>query len=271
MAFNSNNGQNNSKEKANVNTTALQMMNKDGFDGGSTLVLAYWNSLISIKIHPALELSKQSETKRFDYEKMVSTAISLEKAHILITKIEKDILPAIEKSENKVVGIPVGADSLLVIGTGLKLTGEINPYLAIHKSLDPKTKKPELSMVYSFNKDMSIDDYDVETGTFEVGKNLNAELMIFVSVLKSSIIGLSNAIVHSSRCVDKYFKDKLSGDIGEIANKLGVETVSSGRSSYPKRQDIFSSGGKSSESANLDTLPRVENLDHIDDIDKFLN
>jgi len=270
MAFNTNNGQNNSREAANVNTKGLSFFNKDGYDGGAAFLIGYWNGLISLRMHPALELSKQTETRKFDYEKVVSTALTPEKAFILATKIEKEILPAIEKDEAHSVGIPVGSDSLLIVSTGKKLIGSIAPYIAIHKSLDPKTKLPSMSMYYSFNSDISIDNYDETTGAFEMGPSLNAELMVFLNVLKTSIIGLGNSTVHASRCVDKYFKDKLNSDIGEIAGKLGITITGPQKNSYG-RGDIFSNGGRQENSSRTEPQTNVENLSNIDDIEKFLN
>jgi len=266
MAFN--NSQNNSREGTNVNTKGLSFFNSVGFEK-SALLVGYWNSLISIKMHPALDPSKQTETKKFNYDQVISTALTIEKAFILATKIEKDILPAIINNEQKSVAVPVGADSLLLVSTGKDLTGAIAPYLAIHKSLNQKTKLPELSMYYFFNTDMCIEDYDEKTGTFEIGLSLNAELMTFLNLLKTSIIGLSNVTAHASRCVDKYFKDKLNSDIGEIATKLGVPTA--GGNYYQKRKDIFSSGESWENKSTTEQQPATERLDNIEDIENFLD
>lgn len=53
MKFN-NNSNNNARDAVNVNTRGIQLSNSEGFMP-STMVFGFWNSMISIKIHPALE------------------------------------------------------------------------------------------------------------------------------------------------------------------------------------------------------------------------
>lgn len=267
-----NNQQNNSKDALNVNTRGPQFMNKDGFDP-STLLIGFWNDMISIKIHPALEKSKQTESKVFDYEKVVNTALTLEKATILKEQIEKKILPAIENDEDKKVGVPVGGDSLIVVGTGKDMTGKISPYIAIHKSLDAKTRKPEMSIHYEFSRGTAIEDYDAKTGEFTLVKDIHGELNIFLEILKASIAGLSNCQTHSSRYVDKFYRSKLLNDISEIAAKLGISTNSYGNKGgyYNKnKNDVFAKQNNSSNQS-LDSEPQLETLNNINDIDGFLS
>lgn len=263
--------QQNNREQNNVNTRGIQFMNKDGFDP-STMIFGYWNELVSIKIHPALEKSKQTESKVFDYEKVVSTALTLEKVTLLLKGIEKKILPAIEKGENETIGVPVGSDSLFVVSTGKKTTGSIRPYIAIYKSLDEKTKKPEMSIAYEFNKSYTVDDYDPDTGEYSTTKDINAEFDLFIELLKASRTALSNAFAHASRNVDRFYKDKVYNTLEEIASKLGVSSSGSGKGSYGKRRDIFADDGDVNSSNNSSgATMNVESLSNIDEIDNFLN
>jgi len=260
--------QNNAKDQVNVNTRGVQFMNKEGFDP-STLLVGYWNEMISLKMHPALEKSKQTESKVFDYEKVISTAITLEKAITLCDGIVKKIFPAIEKGEQASVGVPVGSDSLIVVSTGVTMTGSVRPYIAIHKALDEKTKKPEVSIYYEFGQSYTVDNYDEKTGSFEVTKGINSELYLFYEILDAAKLGMSNAIAHSIRVVDKYYRDRMMNDIGEIAAKLGVSTGNT-KNSYRGKKDIFGSEGTSLTNGGGDAAS-VEKLNNISEIDEFLN
>jgi hypothetical protein len=264
-----NNNNNNSKDNNSVNTKGPQFMNKDGFDP-STVLIGFWDRFLTIKIHPALPNEKRSETKIFDYEKVVSTALTLEKITLLINDIEKYILPAIESGEDKTVGVPVGADSILVVGTGKKITGSIRPFLAIHKSLNEKTKKPEMSICYEFNRIYTVHDYDPVDGTFDVNKDQHGELFAFVEILKASRIGLSNTTAHASRYVDKYYKDTVLKNISSVAEKLGVSLGNGQGKYYNKRNDLFNDPTGASDNSSSTSM-NVESLNNINEIDDFLS
>ncbi|NNV04736.1 hypothetical protein, partial [Brevibacillus sp. MCWH] len=151
-----NNTGNNSKDVVNVNTRGIQFMNSEG-NFPSTLQIGYWNDMISLKINPALDKSQQTETKKFDYEKLISTAITLEKATILAEAVEKYVLPSFDEKKEIFKGVPVGGDSL--VGVGIKvINGEPVSYFGIFKSLDEKTKKPESFMIYEFKAGYSVDN-----------------------------------------------------------------------------------------------------------------
>src|SRR5690606_14946137 len=112
----------------------------------------------------------------FNYEEVVSTAITLEKAAILANKIENDILPEFG-SRSIFRGVPVGGDSLIGVGVQQSEDGEqTRAYLAIFKGLDEETKKPEAAIYYEFKTGMVINDYDPETGKFTIEQNIPGEL-----------------------------------------------------------------------------------------------
>lgn len=260
-----NNQQNNNRD-LNINTRGIQFMNKNGFDP-STLVIGFWNEMLSIKIHPALDKEKQTESKVFDYEKVVHTALTAEKISTLKTLIENKIFPAISKGEDKKVGVPVGGDSLVVVGTGKDMTGEIRPYIAIHKSLNEETHIPEMSIFYEFNQGMSIEDFDVKTGAFNVNRDNCGEFILFYEVLKSVLLTLSNSTVHSIRYADRFYRNRVINDLTEIATKLGVNKPQ--RSSGGYRRDIFNGGGPSNNSSNGNDLADMESLNDLNDIDGY--
>ena len=105
-----------------VNTRGIQFSNKYGFDP-SSIQFGYWNGFLSIRITPALDRSKQTETRVYDYDKTVSSALTVEKISLLLEKIKSDIIPAIKAGEEASIGVPTGANTLIVVDTGKKKTG----------------------------------------------------------------------------------------------------------------------------------------------------
>jgi len=273
--MNFNNSGNNSRDTVNVNTRGVQLMNRDGFCP-STLIVGYWNDMLSIKIHPALEKEKQTESKVFDYDKVISTAITLEKVTVLIEKIEKDILPELSKDTPRSIfrGVPIGGDSLIGIGIRANENEPTNfvTYLGIFKSLDPSTKRPESAIFYEFRTSYSVDDYDAQTGEFTTTQNIQGELLLFLEILKAARTGMSNAIAHSTRVVDKFYKDRVMNALNEIANKLGISTGAGGGYYNRSKQDVFSGGGNKQAKDELpDFDAPMSALNNINDIDSFMN
>jgi len=258
-----NNSQNNSKNVVNVNTKSIQFRNKDGFDP-SALSFGFWNELISIKMNPALEKNKQTESKVFDYETTVSTALTVEKVTILLNDFVEILIPALKENKIKSIGVPVGASSLFVIATGNKTIGSNRPYVAIYKNLNEETKKPEMSICYEFNRSYRVDDYNEEEGTFEITSGLHSELLTFMKLLKSSRDTISNGVAHSIRYADRGYREASMKYLEGIAKKHGIE----GRS-YGKQNNIFSNSNTNS-SSNTQIPPDISNIEGINDIEQFM-
>lgn len=255
------------KQEVNVNTRGYRFMNKDGFCP-STLICGFWNDMISLKIHPALPESKQTATSVYDYNQMVATSISLEKAIILINKIETIIEPAIEKGEVKSIAILIGGNNLVQVGSGLK--GEIHPFVGIHKALDPETKKPQDSLFYEFidSSQITIEDYDYETGSYTGSKPVQCELKTFTEILKASVAALCGASAHEIRYVDKFYRDKVLNSIMQIGNKMGI-SYDSGYT--PKGDNVdFGFGSKPSNNTSSNGSS-INNIEDINAIDGFLD
>jgi hypothetical protein len=252
---------NNNKDEVNINTRAITLKNKDGFEP-SALALGFWNDMVNIKIHPALDKSKRTEFLVYDWEQALSTALKIEKIEALIEIIDNDILPAIAKGEDKSKGVPVGGNSLVMIGTGKGITGSIKPFVSIHKNLSEETHKPEVSMYYEFKSTPVIEDYNPNTGKYELQTVQLSELLLFRKFLESSVFAQSAAEVHSIRYSDRWFRDKLLNDIKAIAEKLGVQVASFKKKSGP---DIFGVKGTTKDSYEK---PAVS--ESIDDLDQFM-
>ena len=255
------------KQEVNVNTRGYRFMNKDGFCP-STLLCGFWNDMISLKIHPALPESKQTASSVYDYNQMVATSLSIEKAVILIDKIETVIEPAIERGEVKSIAVLIGGNNLVHVGSGIH--GEIHPFVGIHKSLDPETKKPQDSLFYEFvdSSQITIEDYNPETGGYTGSKPVQCELKTFVEILKASVSALCGAPAHSTRYVDKFYRDKVLNSVMGIGEKMGISD-DNGYSGNKSGVD-FGFGNKSDSNGTI-SVPSVNNIDDINAIDNFLD
>lgn len=262
--------QNNDRDNGiNVNTRSCQLLNKEGFDP-SALSIGAWNEMMSLRINPALEPSKQTESRIFDYDRSVSTSLTMEKVMLLLYKINKEIVPAINDNIDKSIGIPLNnGESLIVIGTGKKYTNEIRPFLAIHKSLNANTRKPEMSMFYEFKRAYTIDDYDEKTGEYSMVTDIHSEFKLFIELLKAFIIGSSNFTPHADRVSNYFRNEKLNKNINAIAQKVGVPVESYGNKSYNNKPNVFANNSKSN---NDDTdVASIDELGNIDDLNALMN
>lgn len=139
MQFNNSNSNNNKSERKNINTNGTQFMNSSGTLAQSTLVVKYWNSMVSLRIHPMLSPDKQTDFKKFNYDESFTTSLTVEKAQTFYDIIEEALTTEKEKFFK---GVQVGADSL--IGLGSVSNGTDRMFFAgIYKSLDPDTGIPK--------------------------------------------------------------------------------------------------------------------------------
>ena len=253
------------KNEINVNTRGYRFMNKDGFCP-STLVCGYWNEMISLKIHPALPESSQTQSQVYDYNQVLATSLSLEKALILIKKTQELIYPAILSNQDKSIAVLIGGNNLVQIGYKAEMKAA---YIGIHKGLDPESKKPQDSLYYQFldSSEITIEDYDPETGNYSATTPVECELQTFIEILKSSIRALSGAFSHDSRYRDKFYRDKLYGDLSQIGSKLGLDLSSGG--GYTPRNNI--SFGKNMSDQPSGPQTQINNIADMSDIDKFLD
>ena len=257
------------KNEVNVNTRGYRFMNKDGFCP-STLVCGFWNEMISLKIHPALPESKQTQSSVYDYNQMVATSLSLEKALLLVRKTQEIVYPALKQGIAKSVAVLIGGNNLVQIGCNNE-NGRMVSYIGIHKNLDPESKKPQDSLYYEFidSSQITICDYDPDTGAYAATDPVHCELETFVEILKASIKALCGAYSHDMRHRDKFYRDKVCNDIAQVAGKLGVELNNGGGGGgYSSRQNISFGGGYNN---SQQPTPSVNNINNMSDIDSFLD
>lgn len=262
------NNENDTRTKS-VNTRVYQFKNKEGFEP-STLQVGGWDEMFSMRINPTLPPEKQSRDHLFDYERFVATSFNMEKALLFLFKINKDILPAIENDEEKNIGISVGGDSLVTIGTGKSITNSIRPYIAIHKGLNPDTKKPEQSIYYEFRKSITIDDYNPETGEYTVSEEYDSELNLFCELLKSFIQN-SNFNAHVNRFNNRFANEKNFNTMNAIAAKVGADTNTKYDSSNSRRNVFGGTNSYNNHSKDTSGFAAMEELGDLNSLNELMN
>lgn len=233
-----NKGNNKDKKDYGVNTRGIQLKNKNGIDP-STIIIGYWNDMMTLKIHPALPKEKQTQENVYDYEHALNTALTLDKVQVLYEGMAH-IENAIIEEKQHAIGVKVGQNSVVMISTGVKETGSVRPYIAIYKELDADSEKAGVGIRYEFNKCEAIVNYDPNTGETEEKHQVPSELLVFKSVLKSAVENLTNAAVHAMRNVQNYYNTKQMEMITALANKMGIETNTKSNYSNSASTSVFS-------------------------------
>lgn len=250
---------NNNKEQVNINTRFMQFMNAEA-ETPSTMQLSYWNDMLSIKINPALPPEKRTQNSFYNYEEGITTALTVEKVLTLVNEIKREIIPAIKAGTNRVIGIPIaGGTSLLTVSTGVKRFGEVRPFVTIFKNLNPETKRPEQQLSYEFINGLVVNDYDETTGSFTTD-SVQSDLLLFVTCLENSIIGLTSSVAHSNRYHDRFFRNSISGGNG----------MTSGNGGYRKNTNVFGNNNSSELSNDFGEVDQTK-LNNMDDIDSFMS
>lgn len=270
----------NNKQTESVNSRGFQFFNKDGFDP-STMIISFWNQQLVIKMHPAKEESKQTESSVYDYDKSINLVIPPVIAKSIANISKTKLLPALEKGEEYTVGFVVGANSVLTLSTGVKRFGTLKPYALISRGIQQGSLVAEDTQAYEFNQNMVIFNYIGE------GKNEDidfmpyyGELYYFIEVLdhmSSAILGIEN---HARRFVDKRFNDNVFELYKAIANHIGANFYNSngqysnkGTGSENPFWDNYNKSNKAqsstaSQNANVGVTP-VE-VDSIEGLESFM-
>jgi hypothetical protein len=237
------NQQANSKDagKVNVNTRGLQLYNLGGFDP-TTLVLDFWNdSMFSIKLHPAKEKAKQTDREKFDYDQVVSTALSVNKAIELFSNV-KAIKDAYIAGEETSRYVSISEVNLLGIGTK-KIDDRMVFFFAIHKQLNDN-RIPQASMYYEFLIGDVIKDYDPKTGEFDKADSSFGEFELFVRYLENGVNAMTKSVAHSIRVVNNFYHKRIEDKIDSIMAATGAQNNFS-RGSYGSRgngRSLFGTG-----------------------------
>lgn len=262
----------NNRETVNTNTRGVQFLNSESKLESSTLQFGFWNEMVSLKINPVLPEAQQTDSKKFDYDVTVSTALNLDKTLTLKKAIEEELIPAFNEGRDAFKGVPVSGTS--VVGVGVKVVDEVpETYFAIFKNLDAETFKPSESLSYNFRTSYTIDDYNPETGDYKLVKGLPGELQLFARLLGAAVDALSNANAHAHRNVNRFSNDRQQKLLNDIASKVGVEVQGgySNRGGYNKPRDVFGGGSDQSSNASNELEAETTKLTNVSDLNEFMN
>lgn len=252
-----NNNRNNSGEK-NTNTRSFQfyMDVNDDWASPSTMVLGYWNNMISLKLHPALDSGRRTSTNVFDYEQQLSTALNPEKANILADEIDNVIIKEGLEGEEVSRAVTVGGGSTLIIVGVKKFEGKenLNAYLMVARIGDDF--KPTEAITYVFNPMSIIKDYNPQTGDYGIDFNEFSELQLFSKFLRASVDHLTMGTAHATRTVDRYFRDKLMEGLG-VSNVGGGGGQNNRTNRFEDRRRNQSSAPQQEELTNADDISGV--------------
>lgn len=255
MSFPFNNNNSNKKPKS-VNTRNRRLSNISS-PMASLMELGYWDSMVTVRIHPALPKEMQSDTKKYDDENFLQSSISPVNILILIEGIEEKVIPAIKQGENAQVNVIIGGDTVFQVATK-NIEGKQITLATIAKGLDATTRKPTSVISYHFAEKPYLESYDYTSGEFEAGDDKLAELNLFLHHLKAHTTANTNAFVHAHRVVDRIFREKLLG-----------ETPSGYTNNSGSTNSVFSGGG-SNTTSTTETFS-TEKLDNPDALSKFMD
>ena len=271
MAYQNQNNKSQSSES--VNSKGFQFFNKNGIEP-STLIVGLWNQQITLKIHPAKDPDKQTDSSVFDYDRSINLVIPAFMASSIAKKCIEKFIPALEKGEEYTIGFAIGNSSVLVVSTGVKKTGKIMPYIAILRNIQPKTLIPNDVLSYTFNANLILPTYDgTETATTFV--NDFAEAVYFINVMKHLAVAVLAGENHGRRVIEKRFNDQLFKLYKDISDKIGgsfYNTNTNGARSYNDVPSVWGTPGQQTMSNNIPNTQSVEptNVGSMDDLDSLL-
>lgn len=242
-----------------INTDGVSFYNStESAEMKSVLTVGFWNGFVNLRLNPALESA--SEGKTFDYEKSISTAVSVEKLGSLLDGINTSVIPAVGTDASISVAVQVGADGLLSVGVKNGV-----PFMGIYKGLDANTKIANSYLTYTFKAASTIDNYNPTTGQYALGNGTYSEFKTFCLYLAEALKALSKAYVHAYKDDRKWVENTQYKLQTSMAEKLGIEVKTAGRSTYRKATAIDFSAGANANSTPVETeeigsLEDIENL-----------
>ena len=266
------NGSNNEKQNKSVMTKGGHYINSRQ-ETPCALDINYYDDMVRIQFAPELPKSKQTETRRYDYENVIMTALTRAKCNELYNAYEKVIRPAFENCEDTCVSIVLANVNLLTIGTGV-VDGTPHPYISFCKGLDATTlvAPKENRLKYEFNTGEYVLGYNHETGEYKQRVITCNEIELFFNDLKNIRDASSNAYIHTDRVVSRYNNDQIHNKLNRIGEKLGLELSTKPRYSRGSggSGSIFDTANSNSSYNNYSEPSTATNVTSIDDIDRLM-
>lgn len=216
MAFNNEMTKSKSNPTDNINTPGYQL-----YSDSATLVTEFWNKVIMVKMHPAKPESERTNTSVYDYNKQLAVGLTVEKALTMGKYILEDIYPALLKGEECTRAVVTSKVNMLVVSTGVKLHGKVEPYIAICKNIN-ESRKPSEMMICTLRKDMAITEYNHETGDFSAREDYPD--LFTLGKFFEACDALLNAGVHADKFINRFLINKGYEFRAAVAGKLGIES-----------------------------------------------
>lgn len=217
--------QNTNRDRQAVTTRSMTLRNSYA-KIPCALEITFYNDMVRLGFVPPLPEGQRGENKLYDYNNSVITFLSRAKCHELYLKYQACIKPAIEAKKQMFISVEVGdAKNHIGISTGVNNStdGEAHPCLILIRGIDPQEKKSNDVILYEFRKGTVYEDYNPITGETAKIVQTDSELDMFMEDLETARAAVSKAYVHSSRVVDKAYKDMVLEAIRSIQDKLGIQ------------------------------------------------
>lgn len=260
MANNFTPSNNNQRKQISVNTNGRRLSNLDG-DVQSAIEMVHWNSMLTIRITPALPEGQRTESKNFNDDDVMQCALSADRLVHLSTGIIEKVIPAIEKGEDAQTIVPLGSDGVFGIYTRNE-GGKQNTFVLIAKGLNAQTRIPESHLIYKFKSTVALENYNPSTGDFSTVADDTAELRILLAHMQESVKASTQSYVHAHRVVDRSFRESILGALGVSGKGYSKGGGSNNTAS------VFgapSSGGATETQEDIAARNKLENVDSMKD------
>lgn len=245
MALGVSNGNQNEWKEKSMNTKSFTFYNKNN-EHGSMLLMGFWNSCLTLKIHPIIPESRRNGSKMFDMETFINTALTPEKAIAMAYNLSKVVAQLEDGNYDfKSFGVPIGS-GFVEISNGEKFGGARESLcITIYSNIDENGRTDE-KLSYFFNTVPTYLNYDSTAGGSDLDINAcEGEFLLFYRYVLEGIKANTNAVAHSIRNSNKYAYEKENSNIAAIMTKLGISTESySSNNSGNKSSGFFGSGNK---------------------------
>lgn len=261
------NYQNNNKERKSVNTSGGKFRNPSSTTKYG-LNVTYWDEKVKLSFVPELPENQQTESRRYDYDKTVDTVIVRSKCHELYNQYKDRILTAIKSGSEDAVSVPIADINQLQIAVDM-IDGVPSTRISLIKNIDPNTLTATENNIitYVFNTGEYIVGFNPRTGEYKERIFTYNEIDLFMNDLHCFVGAGSNSYVHTSRVVNKYWKDSIDTKLNRIGEKNGLDL------SYRPRYGTNGNGGQGSifDGKPSGTPMESQTISSMDDIDIALD
>ena len=262
------------KQNDSVNTRGFQFFNRDGVFA-STLILGLWNQLVTLKIHPAKEKSKQTESSVYDYDKSINLVIPPDKASLISKVMYDKIIPAVNKGEECTISVAVTGSSVLTMSTGVKKFGKVAPYIKICRGVQPQSLIAEETMGYAFTFGLIIPDYDGEGNQKVTPIQVYGEMYYFADLMKELSTAIVGGADHARRYINRKFNTERYNLFKAIAANINAPFYEGSKSSGGRGSstNVWGTGASASTSqSSYEPQPGTEPsaVESISSLDDFM-